>query len=197
MGSAIICACPACTCLRLPAAGRVGKLRQAVVRILREIFHWLFFLFVPGLATALLVRLVAAAARWAMMRRGWLDRVRTRRLDLGRETETFLLALLSLSLLRGYGAFLPLPDWPLYVIFLAWSLRLVGEAHVRFVVLLRPNDTRGLHEAGFFIDKRGPIATRAAAVGLAVCAYFLIAPLHALLDKITTSLLQAASRLAS
>ena len=166
------------------------------MRALREIFHWLIFLFVPGLATALIVRGVAAAARWGMMRRGWLDRVRTRRFDPGREAETFLLALLSLSLLRGYGAFLPVPDWPLYGIFLIWSLRLVREAHVRFVVLLRPNDIRALHEAGFFADKRGPIATRAAAVALAVSAYFLIAPLHVLLDRITTFFLQTGARLA-
>jgi len=165
------------------------------VRLLREIIHWLFFFFLPVLATILLVRLATAAAHWAMMRRGWLDRVRTRRLNPGRETETFLLALLSLSLLRGYGAFLPVPDWPLYIIFGLWSLRLPGEARVRFALLRKPADTRALHEAGFFFEKRGPLATRAATVALAVAAYFLIAPVHALLDRITTSLLQAAARL--
>ncbi len=166
------------------------------MRILREIIHWLFFFFVPILATVLLVRLAAAAARWAMMGRGWLDRVRTRWLDPGREAETFLLALLSLSLLRGYGAFVPVPDWPLYVVFGVWTLRLIGEARVRFALLRKPADTRALHEAGFFFDKRGPLATRAATVALAVAAYFLIVPLHSLLDRITTSLLQTAAGLA-
>ncbi len=166
------------------------------MRILREIIHWLFFFFVPVLATVLLVRIAAAAARWVMMRRGWLDRVRTRWFDPGRETETFLLAWLSLSLLRGYGAFVPVPDWPFYVVFAFWSLRLVGEARVRFAVLRRPNDTRALHEAGFFMDKRGPLATRAATVGLAIALYFSIAPVHTLLDRITTSLLQTAARFA-
>ncbi len=166
------------------------------MRILREIIHWLFFFFVPVLAAILLVRLAAAAARWAMMRRGWLDRVRTRRLDPGREAETFLLALLSLSLLRGYGAFVPVPDWPLYVVFGVWTLRLAGEARVRFALLRKPADTRALHEAGFFFDRRGPLATRAATVALAVAAYFLIPPVHLLLDRITTSLLQTAAGLA-
>ncbi len=166
------------------------------MRILREIIHWLFFFFVPVLATILLVRLAATTTRWAMMRRGWLDRVRTRRLDPGREAETFLLALLSLSLLRGYGAFVPVPDWPLYTIFGLWILRLPQEARLRFTLLRKPADTRALHEAGFFFDRRGPLATRAATVALAAAAYFLTVPLRTLLDKITTLLLQAAASLA-
>jgi hypothetical protein len=129
-----------------------------------------------------------------MSRRGWLDRVRRWWFDPAREVGTFLLALLSLSLLRGYGAFLPVPDWPLYIIFLLWSLRLVGEARVRITLLLEKGSALALHEAGFFVDRRGPLLTRAATVGLAVAAYFWVPPLHTLLDRITTWLLQLAAR---